>query len=60
MHVGMFGGFGTQWVDDDELCATSLPVECPLPSAGDGLQPIPSTDSGIRANQQEIVAVVDV
>ena len=60
MHVGLLHGFGPQRVDDDDLRATLLPLERAPPSAGHRLQPIPCADSGIGADQQEVVAVVDV
>ena len=60
VYVGVFRRFGPQRVDDDDLRAALLPFERAPPSAGHGLQPIPCADSGIRADQQEVVAVVDI
>ncbi len=60
MDVGLLGGFGPQWVDDDDRGALLLPVQRAPPSARHGLQPIPRAHSGIGPDQQEVVAVVDV
>ncbi len=60
VQVGFLRGLGAQWVDYDDPGPGTLPRQRPLPSARNGFDPIPRTDSRIGAHQQEVVTVVDV
>ena len=60
MQVGLLGGFGPHRVDDDDRRALPLALQRPAPPSRHGLEPIPRADRGIRADEQEVVALIDV
>ncbi len=60
VHVRLLRGLGAHRVDDDNGRAALLPLQRTPPAARHGLQPVPRADRRVRADQQEVVALVDV
>lgn len=60
VHVGLLRGLGAKRIDHHEGGAALLADQRAAPAVGDRLQPVPAAHRWIGADQQEVVAVVDV
>ena len=60
VHIRLVRGFGSHRVHHDDRGALPLALQCSFPARGHRFQPVPGADRRVRADQQEVVAVVDV